>query len=405
VHLSPDEIERRTFAIEDRGYDRDEVRVFLREVGAALRLALHTTRPPTTAAADPAPATAATGSTDDFARLGAEVAEVLRSAHDAVDALHHQAALEIAARHEAAEADADEVRRRAEHGAAWTQDRAKRVLITAQEQADAILADAESAAAEHLASARRQAKEHADEVATRTRRHAEQILRAEREALRRLHQAQAGVAAAAEMLSGSETRPIVDLTDLQPSVRLGTINVELADPADATPPSSENDPLVRMIRSAVDRAAEHARDAAGDEPAPPDDVSPEPTDLAAGGPTDGTPTSRSGPHGDGTGHAHQPVTRFAESSPGDGSPASSGNRPIPHDPIRGTDDPRPTSDAAVVPATATSTPASAATGATAPVSPRRTDRPVDPGAGLDPTPAHAAWSAPAATDGRPHAAG
>ena len=45
VHLSPDEIQRHTFAIEDRGYDRDEVRDFLLEVASALRLALHTRYP------------------------------------------------------------------------------------------------------------------------------------------------------------------------------------------------------------------------------------------------------------------------------------------------------------------------------------------------------------------------
>src|SRR5690606_20872900 len=139
VPLSPDEIERRTFAIEDRGYDRDEVRVFLLEVAAALRLALHTTRPPTPEApARPAPAPAPASADQDgdpFGRFGAEVAEVLRAAHDAVAALHHQADAEIAARHVEAIAEADELRRQAEAEATWTQDRAKRVLITAQEQA------------------------------------------------------------------------------------------------------------------------------------------------------------------------------------------------------------------------------------------------------------------------------
>lgn len=281
MHLSPDEIERRTFAIEDRGYDRDEVRVFLLEVASALRLALHTTRPPLPpaipAAAQPGPAAPEphpapappTGSPalDDFTRLGSEVAELLRSAHEAVAALHQQADAEIAARHEDAVARADEVRRQAEVDAGWTHDRAKRVLITAQEQADAIVADAESRAAEVLATARRQAREHADQVATRTRRHAEQILRAEREALRRLHQAQAGVAAAVEMLTGSETRPVVDLTELRPNVRLGSLSVEAgSEPApeaasEPVPASASNDPVTRMIRSAVDRAAEHARSA------------------------------------------------------------------------------------------------------------------------------------------------
>ena len=95
------------------------------------------------------------------------------------------------------------------------------------------------------------------------RRHAEQILRAEREALRRLHEAQAGVAAAVELLTGSEIRPVVDLTELRPSVRLGELDVETVEDddrgEDARPDRSNDDPVVRMVRSAVDRAAEHAR--------------------------------------------------------------------------------------------------------------------------------------------------
>lgn len=294
MHLSPDEIQRRTFAIEDRGYDRDEVRVFLLEVASALRLALHTTRPPAATAPEGAPAGAAPPAgaptdADSFARLGAEVADVLRAAHDAVTAMHAQADTEIAARHEEALADADEVRRQAETDASWTHDRAKRVLITAQEQSDAIVAEAETNAAELLATARRQAREHADQVATRTRRHAEQILRAEREALRRLHQAQAGVAAAVEMLTGSETRPVVDLTELRPNVRLGSLSIEVEpepEPAAESAPTT-NDPVARMIRNAVDRAAQHAQESAA---AAPDD--PEPT---TGAPTDeGRPAEATG---------------------------------------------------------------------------------------------------------------
>lgn len=305
VHRSPDEIQRRTFAIEDRGYDRDEVRVFLLEVASTLRLALHTTRPPvgTPTATSPSPSVdgagadgngSGSGSGDDFARLGTEVAEVLRSAHDAVAVLRNEAALEIEAQHQDAQARADELRRQADADAAWTHERAKRVLVTAQEQADALLADAERAGAELIETARRQAEEHTAQVAERTRRHAEQILRAEREALRRLHQAQAGVAAAVEMLTGSESRPVVDLTELRPNLRLGSLNIEIDDPEseegddDERPegpvrPSqrSAGDPVAHMVRHAVDRAAEHARQAApGAEPPPgPDptaDLTPEP---------------------------------------------------------------------------------------------------------------------------------
>ena len=299
MHLSPDEIQRRTFAIEDRGYDRDQVRDFLLEVASALRMALHTTRPPTTAAAAAATAadprtgdTVTSGGADEFARLGTEVAEVLRAAHEAVAALQEQADRDIEGRLLDAEARSEDIRRQAEADATWNQDRARRVLITAQEQADGIIAEAERAAAELIDVARRQAKDQADQVATRTRRHAEQILRAEREALRRLHEAQAGVAAAVEMLTGSEIRPVVDLTELRPSVRLGELDVETNEDDDrggeARPDRSSDDPVVRMVRSAVDRAAEHARLVGpGDELDDVDDVADVHGTDEVGGPDDG----------------------------------------------------------------------------------------------------------------------
>lgn len=317
MHRSPDEIQRRTFAIEDRGYDRDEVRVFLLEVASTLRLALHTTRPPisTPPAAEPAAAPAGGDGGDDFTRLGAEVAEVLRAAHDAVAVLRNEAALEIEAQHQDAQARADELRRQADADAAWTHERAKRVLVTAQEQADALLADAERAGAELIEAARRQAEDHTAQVAERTRRHAEQILRAERDALRRLHQAQAGVAAAVEMLTGSESRPVVDLTELRPNLRLGSLSIEIEDtdaddeggqeghdaPGEPTRPShrSPGDPVAHMVRHAVDRAVEHARRAAPDDepPSGPDGT----TDLAP------DPASGSGSTGRG-GAGSRPVS-------------------------------------------------------------------------------------------------
>jgi len=273
VHLSPDEIQRRTFAIEDRGYDRDEVRDFLLEVASALRLALHTTRPPATAspAGLPVAEEQAADAGDDFTRLGREVANVLRMAHDAVALLRDQASLEIEGQRQDATARAEELRQQADADAAWTHDRAKRVLITAQEQADAIVADAERAATELIETARRQADDHTEQVAASTRRHAEQILRAEREALRRLHQAQAGVAAAVEMLTGSESRPVVDLTALRPNVRLGSLSLDIDGPDpnedDGGPDTSgtgrrdhsADDPALRMVRRAVNRAVEHAQ--------------------------------------------------------------------------------------------------------------------------------------------------
>jgi DivIVA domain-containing protein len=374
VNLTPDEIERRTFSIEARGYDRDEVRKFLFEVAARLRLAFHTTQPPisypirrpiepalppasdsattatgTAATPDtkgivpaapsdrPASKSAAakaeqTGSprpgdgtsadagddlatplgdplaalagTSDFGgnppisakagladraeaeskqaaaaidaiaaidpnegyeRLGTAVAAVLRATQDAVTTRREQAEAIATSIKAEADADAAEIRRQAEADAVWQHDRAKRVLITAKEQADAIIAEAESQAKAMIMSAREQAEQHTQHVAAQARRHAETILRAEREALRRLHEAKSGLTTAIDVIGAAESRPVVDLTDFRPHVRLGEASVAM--PLDADDLGAQ-DPLVRMVRHAVHRAvdgaAEHA-DADADE--------------------------------------------------------------------------------------------------------------------------------------------
>jgi DivIVA domain-containing protein len=403
VNLTPNDIERRTFSLEERGYNRDEVRKFLFEVAARLRLAFHTTQPPvsyrsarpedrdepTTGAAttgaperaddpadgavaadpsdrselgseprdrsgddlanplgdplaalagvsdlvgtftpagdgevdeidpldrfarleridpssiertrranpasgngsaahDPAPdgsrgsdapaASSSDGSDDGYERLGSEVADVLRAAHDIVEARRAQAEADAATIRAEAENDATELRRQADAEAAWQLDRAKRVLIAAQEQAEAIIAEAEAQAKAMITGARDQAEQHTQHVAAQARLHAETILRAEREALDRLHEANAGVRAAIEKIGAGESRPVVDLTEFRPHVHLGEVSVEMhAEPA-MTDDHAAQDPLVRMMRHAVDRAvdgaAEHANDEsddAADAPAP-----------------------------------------------------------------------------------------------------------------------------------------
>jgi DivIVA domain-containing protein len=276
VSLTPDDIERRTFSIETRGYDRDEVRKFLFEVAASLRLALSTTTPPIT---EPGPATTErltvpftddTGTEGearlvpppttsvDLERLGGEVAELLRAAQNIVTTCHDRAADEAAAIREEAEHDAEEIRRRAEGDVLWHHEQAKRVLITAQEQADAIVADAEAQGRAVLASAKEQAKRHARQVTMQLRQHAEHILRAERDTLRRLHEAHTDIAAAIDTLTTGDHRPVVDLTDLPPQLQVSQEADGLDVDAAADASAAAADPVVRMVRSAVVRAAEHA---------------------------------------------------------------------------------------------------------------------------------------------------
>lgn len=308
VQLSPDEIQGRTFAVADRGYDRDEVRSFLLEVASTLRLARHTTRPPI------APSTAPGGSAappvaapDDFAHLGAEVAAILRAAHDAAETLRVDAERAIAERHQEAAAQVAEIRERATAEADWTNEQAKRVLIAAREQAEAIATEAETAAVETIDEARRQAKDHTDRVVERSRRHADQILRAERDALRRLHDAQNGIGEAIDTLTDPEIRPVVDLTNRRPNLNVGSVPIELhADaPSDHASPR-HRDPVAQMIHRAVDRAARQ-----GQHPTP------EPGPIAA--PADDEPRSVPTPGAFGTSTA---VASAAEASSAATQPAS-----------------------------------------------------------------------------------
>lgn len=271
VTLNAHDIESRTFAIEDRGYDRDEVRNFLLEVASSVRMALHSTVPPTggrgpAVSAPPltgGPDPSATG--DDFDRLGTEVADILRAAHEAVDAMRKQAEAEANAIRVQAEQDARETRRKTEAEAAWNHDRAKRLLITAQEQADAIISESEAQARAMVDIARQQAEDHARQVAERARDHAEQVLRAEQETLRRLQAAQSDIATTIDVLKSADTRPVVDLTEGHPQLRFGELTFDVTDEQrEMTDALVERDPLVHMVRAAVDRASAAAADGDGD---------------------------------------------------------------------------------------------------------------------------------------------
>lgn len=330
--LSPDEIERREFALVSLGYDADEVRKFLLEVAATVRMSRHDTHPPdllrarttadipddlrTDAARWPArghdssngpvdavsffippavprvapatrPATrettpgktsdtaAAAGGADPFDQVGTQVAELMRAAHESVTAILEKADLDAAAIRDDAEHDAREIRRRSEADAAWQQDRAKRVLTTVQEQADAIVAEAEAQGRAIVANAAEQADVHAKQVTEKAQRHVEDILRAEREALARLHSAQHDVGRAIEAIVRADNRPVVDVRSPEADLRFatdrsgdGSDGASRADRDSSDPRSNENwssiqelaqqDPLMQMVRQAVDRAVDAA---------------------------------------------------------------------------------------------------------------------------------------------------
>ena len=130
--MTPDEIENHVFSRVWRGYDPAEVDDFLKGVAAVQAEA-------------PSGATDAdTGNGhDDFARLGEEVAAVLRQVHESVATLHHQAEADAALLRQNAESEADRLRQAAEgdRRAAATaleaaQAESARVLNDIQRQAD-----------------------------------------------------------------------------------------------------------------------------------------------------------------------------------------------------------------------------------------------------------------------------
>jgi DivIVA domain-containing protein len=301
VPLTPEEIERRTFSIEERGYHRDEVRRFLVEVAAAVRYALHNpmlSTGPRPAPAAPSGARARGGVTEDgFDILGDEVANILRATHDVVQKMRAEAEAEGQAIRDAARSDAEELRRQsveelrvsqqeAEAEIVWQQERVKRLLITAKEQADSIVAEAAEQARALVSAAEEQAADRVAVIESQAHQHAEQILRAERDAVRRLRAAQDDLLSAIERLTGSETRPVLDLTALtRPVVRSGQIDPGAPGRADEptaattaapsettseepteTPHGTHHgavraaaerpDPIQQMIASAVSRAVE-----------------------------------------------------------------------------------------------------------------------------------------------------
>ena len=91
MSLTSDEIADKEFLVGLRGYDKEEVRTFLRtvskEFAASDQSAPHANGGP--APAEPAPLQPSTQ--PDWSSLGADIAAVLRTAHEQADALRSEA--------------------------------------------------------------------------------------------------------------------------------------------------------------------------------------------------------------------------------------------------------------------------------------------------------------------------
>jgi DivIVA domain-containing protein len=260
--LTPDEIERQSFGIEQRGYDRDQVRSFLYEVAAALRLslqgtqsALFGTRPPWPQGGEPV----------DAATAGAEAARILRAAHVSATIRQEEADAVAEAIVEQARQEADELLRRAEADAEHQRDRARRVLVAAQEEADTLVAQAEKRARLVLSGARQDALNHVQQVSRNLEARADQLIEAERTTLARLNEARRDLSALIETLAGAEPvlGPTVEILRLAVDARTHGGPTATVPPGAARPPGSDpaddpDHPVARMVRAAVARAVEAA---------------------------------------------------------------------------------------------------------------------------------------------------
>ena len=219
MRLTPEEIEARRFRLAPNGYDCEAVDRFLAEIVEALR-----EQP------------AATGSSDEFSRVGQEIAAVLRAARDSAGAVRAEAEGQAAAARSRAEAEANDLRKEAKAQL----HQAQQTLAEAREQAELVVAEAEH---------------HADEI-----KHAERVAR------QRLLATRTDLQTLIDRLGASNGASVLDLTAEDDETIEAADGIDLlatgGPPADvgapANPPAELGDPLLRMVRAALGRAAEHS---------------------------------------------------------------------------------------------------------------------------------------------------
>ena len=224
MRLTPEEIEARRFRLAPNGYDCEAVDRFLAEITEALR-----EQPVTNAGSD------------EFSRVGQEIAAVLRAARDSAGAVRAEAEGQAAAMRSRAEAEANDLRKEAKAQL----HEAQQSLADAQQQSELLVREAEH--------------------------HAEEIRHAERVARQRLLATRTDLQNLIDRLGGPNGKAVLDLTSDTDAAE-GTeeaADTPAADPlatggpstevgAPPAPPAELGDPLLRMVRAAVGRAAEHS---------------------------------------------------------------------------------------------------------------------------------------------------
>jgi DivIVA domain-containing protein len=139
VGLTPEEIERREFASTLRGYDRDEVRTFLRKVGQTVRELqdeVIEVQQASEQSAGPAPVVRAPDiEADRFGAIGERVAELLRLGHDSAAELRANA-----------ESEAEDLLASSKSEAERMTSEAEALLMSARTQSDTMVGDARAEA-------------------------------------------------------------------------------------------------------------------------------------------------------------------------------------------------------------------------------------------------------------------
>ena len=253
MRLTPEDIEARRFRLAPNGYECEAVDRFLAEVIETLR------QQP----AEPVEPVVTTPETDEFSRAGQEIATILRAARDSAGAMRAEAEGLAASMRSRAELEAADLLRQAEaeRGQAAT------VLAEAQQQADATVRDAEQQIAGAVAEATARGEARATQIIEAAERQAEVIRRGERAAHQRLLAARTDLQQAIDRLAGHDDRSLLDLTvaaphgqagddDLVVSAAQSNANGHAANGHAADEPAA--DPLLRMVRAAVGRAAQHS---------------------------------------------------------------------------------------------------------------------------------------------------
>lgn len=328
--LNPDQIENKQFVVGLRGFDKDEVQSFLElvandyrkaldranerghaqaegattgaagearakriiddaEVQAKRILADAEARAKATAAATPAAATTTSPAEDPFARMGEQVAALMRSAEEQAAVVRAKAGEEAgeikrdaAAQANLAMVEADKYAadlkssaessseaRRAEADADRTE--AKRSLTQAQQEALTLVADATNRAQRMLEATERKAREQAERVLSTARQDHQELVRNRTESQQRLQEASEHLTRALAAVSTDEPVSIPDAEVVDPDETVtgagtphnATPGTTTADDRKATPPA-DNSKATGATRGPDDAKATGAASSGGD---------------------------------------------------------------------------------------------------------------------------------------------